>query len=131
MNSRQELYLNYLSKYASEYQPAFGPRPSAVGQQAAPPADDRRPTTDDQEVARLSRAAGPIAQTTPLPGDIIVVKTRWVYSHGAIVVAWPRVIHCVYANPVFYGHELKFFNPFSHQQSAVSGQPNTPAAPAG
>jgi cell wall-associated NlpC family hydrolase len=32
----------------------------------------------------------------PLPGDIAMFKFGLTYSHGAIVVAWPRLIH---ANP--------------------------------
>jgi cell wall-associated NlpC family hydrolase len=84
LNTKQELYLNYLSKYATEY----------------------------------SQLA---THNSPLPGDVICVKTRWVYSHGAIVLEWPFVIHCyppcvmrsnVFTNPVFAGHELKFFNPW-------------------
>jgi len=86
LNTKEELYLNYLSRYATEYQPAVGQPDEA-----------------------------------PQPGDIICVKTRWVYSHGAIVVAWPFVIHCyppcvmrssVLSNPAFAGRALKFFNPW-------------------
>jgi cell wall-associated NlpC family hydrolase len=82
LNTKEELYLKYLSRYAKEYVPADHPI---------------------------------------LPGDIICVKHRWVYSHGAIVLEWPRVIHCyppcamesnVFYNPVFAHRELKFFNPW-------------------
>ena len=93
LNTKEELYLNYLSKYATEYQraPAVSPR----------------------------------------PGDVICVKTRWVYSHGAIVVAWPFVIHCyppcvmrssVLSNPAFAGRALKLFNPWIKPGSGDGGR---------
>lgn len=72
-------------------------------------------------IARLSDYATEYDGDNPQPGDVIVVKSRWVYSHGAIVVEWPRVVHafppCVMesnatTNPVFRGHDLKFYNPF-------------------
>lgn len=78
----KELYLDYLRRYATEYE--IGPG------------------------------------GVPQPGDIVAVKSRWVYSHGAIVLKWPEVIHChppcvmrsdVYENPIFK-RDLKFFNPF-------------------
>jgi cell wall-associated NlpC family hydrolase len=87
LNTREELYLNYLSKYATEYD-----------------------------------FAGGLDSYPPRPGDVICVKSRWVYSHGAIVVEWPNVIHChppcvmesnVFYNPVFVNRELKFFNPWN------------------
>jgi hypothetical protein len=96
LHTKEELYLNYLSKYASEYFYTF-----------------RR----DEE--------------KPQPGDIICVKHRWVYSHGAIVVEWPNVIHChpprvaisdVFSNPVFVNHNLKFFNPWVKPQAAGTVQ---------
>lgn len=31
----------------------------------------------------------------PQPGDIAVWKFARCYSHGAIVVQWPRIVHCV------------------------------------
>jgi hypothetical protein len=96
LNTKKDLYLDYLSKYATEY----------------------------------SQLA---AHTSPLAGDIICVKTRWVYSHGAIVIAWPFVIHCyppcvmrssVLSNPVFAGRQLKFFNPWIKPAApAVSAKP--------
>lgn len=89
LNTREELYLKYLSQYAVEFDPA------------------KRP---------------------PEPGDIVCVKSRWVYSHGAIVIAWPRVIHChppcvmessAIFNPVFQGRMMKFFNPWQAPASAA------------
>jgi hypothetical protein len=85
LNTKEELYLKYLSQYATEY-----PRPSPL-------------------------------DAPPQPGDIVCVKHRWVYSHGAIVTEWPRVIHChppfvmesdVFTNPVFTSGDMKFFNPW-------------------
>jgi cell wall-associated NlpC family hydrolase len=113
LNGREELYLNYLSKYAAEY------------------------------VCHPERSEGPafapsVAKALPEPGDIIVVKHRWVHSHGAIVVAWPQVIHChppgvrlsdVRTNPVLMGKQLKFFDPF--QRSALSHQPSAGMAGSG
>jgi cell wall-associated NlpC family hydrolase len=100
LNTKEELYLNYLSKYAAEY--VVGRWSSVVG---------RGPKTNDQR---------------PLPGDIICVKHRWVHSHGAIVIAWPQVIHCfppcvmesnAHYNPVFAHRELKFFDPWGNKNA--------------
>ena len=86
LNTREDLYLNFLRKYTGEYE--FTPGPDAV---------------------------------TPQPGDIICVRHRWVYSHGALVTDWPMVIHCfppkvleanVLYNPVFVNREIKYFNPW-------------------
>ena len=80
LHDREELYLNYLAKYATEY------------------------------------------TGVPLPGDCIVVRRGRVYAHGAIVLDWPRVIHCfppavrisdIRTNPVFAGRAMKFFDPFA------------------
>jgi cell wall-associated NlpC family hydrolase len=92
LNTKEELYLNYLGRYATEYQ---------------------RPKTPWDEG---------YAEFHPQPGDIICVKHRYVYSHAAIVIQWPRVIHChppfvmesdVFSNPVFASGDLKFFNPWA------------------
>ena len=109
LHSKEELYLNYLSRYASEY--VIGPWPLAVGQSEAA-LSGQRPTTNSQRL--------------PLPADIICVKSRWVYSHGAIVLAWPQVIHCfppcvmesnAHYNPVFAHRELKFFDPWGNKNA--------------
>ena len=87
LHTREELYLNYLGKYAVEYQFVPGK-----------------------------------GMTEPQAGDIICVKSKWVHSHGAIVVKWPQVVHCfppcvmessALFNPVFNGREMKFFNPWA------------------
>ena len=33
------------------------------------------------------------ADETPLPGDVVLWQFARCFSHGAIVIAWPRVIH--------------------------------------
>ncbi len=57
----------------------------------------------------------------PLPGDIALFKFGRVFSHGAIVTEWPRLIHAYWAIGVVWGdatlHPLKgrpvrFFSPF-------------------
>jgi cell wall-associated NlpC family hydrolase len=58
---------------------------------------------------------------SPQPGDVVAALHGRVYSHGAIVVAWPEVIHCfppcvmrssaIY-NPVYAGRKLRFFDPW-------------------
>jgi cell wall-associated NlpC family hydrolase len=113
LNTREELYLNYLSKYAAEYVPrvTLASRPAVVAtvSGATAGADVDVPTTAGLEAGATQ------------PGDIICVRHRWVYSHGAIVIAWPKVIHCfppcvmessVRYNPVFAHRELKFFDPW-------------------
>lgn len=36
----------------------------------------------------------------PLPGDLVMFKVGRVFAHGAIIVAWPNVIHAVGADRV-------------------------------
>lgn len=54
----------------------------------------------------------------PLPGDFCIIKIGRVFSHGAIVVNWPLVIHAHFRHGVVYGdalqedfadREIKFF----------------------
>ncbi len=59
----------------------------------------------------------------PLPADIVLYKMGRVYSHGAIIVDWPKIIHAhTAANCVAYadglqgwlkGYEYKFFRPIA------------------
>ncbi len=58
----------------------------------------------------------------PLPGDIALFRFGRTFSHGAIVVEWPRLVHAYWAIGVVWGdamlHPLKdrpvrFFSPFS------------------
>jgi cell wall-associated NlpC family hydrolase len=57
----------------------------------------------------------------PQPADIALFKFGRVFSHGAIVVEWPRVIHAYWAigvvwgdvrQPPLKGREVRFFSPF-------------------
>ncbi len=57
----------------------------------------------------------------PLPGDVALFKFGRVFSHGAIVIAWPRLIHAYWAIGVVWGdatghplkgREVRFFSPF-------------------
>lgn len=58
----------------------------------------------------------------PLPADLALFKLHGglVYSHGAIIVSWPRVIHSVISRKVDFGdatqgwlkgNPVKFFRP--------------------
>lgn len=58
---------------------------------------------------------------SPEPGDIALFRFGRTFSHGAIVTAWPRVVHAYWASGVVRGdatlHPLKdrpvrFFTPF-------------------
>jgi cell wall-associated NlpC family hydrolase len=57
----------------------------------------------------------------PLPGDVAVFKFGRTFSHGAIVLAWPRVVHAFVRTGTVYGEAtkaplagrpVKFFDPF-------------------
>lgn len=60
--------------------------------------------------------------TAPQPGDIALFRFGRTYSHGAIVVEWPRLIHAywaarivTWADATLYplaGRPVKFFTPF-------------------
>lgn len=63
-----------------------------------------------------------MAIEAPEPGDIALFKHGRTFSHGAIVIEWPRVIHAYWAIGVVWGdamlyplkdREAKFFSPFS------------------
>lgn len=47
--------------------------------------------TEERYLAIVERYAHQVA--APLPGDIAVWKIGKTYSHGAIVVNWPHIIH--------------------------------------
>lgn len=42
----------------------------------------------------VKETAGPPARA-PMPGDLVMFKIGLVFAHGAIVTAWPRVIHAI------------------------------------
>ena len=57
----------------------------------------------------------------PQAADIALFKFGRTFSHGAIVVEWPRLIHAYWAIGVVYGdatmfplrdREVRFFSPF-------------------
>jgi NlpC/P60 family putative phage cell wall peptidase len=65
--------------------------------------------------------SGPPQGPGPLPGDIALFRFGRTFSHGAIVIAWPRLIHAywnigvVHGNATLYplaGRPVKFFTPF-------------------
>ena len=67
----------------------------------------------------LLEYAGPVE--TPLPGDIALFRFGRTFSHGAIVTAWPRLIHAYWNIGVVRGdatlyplavRPVKFFSPF-------------------
>jgi hypothetical protein len=47
--------------------------------------------------------ADEITRDEVLPGDAVIFKHGRSYSHGAIVTAWPRIIHAAYPKGVTYG----------------------------
>ncbi len=60
----------------------------------------------------------------PLPGDIALFRFGRTFSHGAIIVEWPRLVHAYWAIGVVWGdatlHPLKdrpvrFFSPFHNE----------------
>lgn len=63
--------------------------------------------------------ARPVA--APEPGDVALFRFGRTFSHGAIVVAWPRLIHAYWAIGVVWGdatlyplagRPVRFFTPF-------------------
>ena len=61
-------------------------------------------------------------ETAPLPGDIAVFRFGRTFSHGAIVVAWPRLMHAYWLRGVVWGdatlqplkdRKVRFFSPFA------------------
>lgn len=65
--------------------------------------------------------AGPPQGPEPLPGDIALFRFGRTFSHGAIVIQWPRLIHAywtigvVWGDATLYplaGRAARFFTPF-------------------
>jgi len=54
----------------------------------------------------LLQYARPIAE--PLPGDIALFRFGRTYSHGAIVVGWPRLIHAYWSIGVVWGDATRY-----------------------
>lgn len=61
-------------------------------------------------VEEFSRALGP--DEPPLPADLVLFKVGRVYSHGAIVVSWPKIIHSFVTRGVIWadGTQGQFMN---------------------
>lgn len=65
---------------------------------------------------------GPPHGPDPLPGDIALFRFGRTFSHGAIVIEWPRLIHAYWAARIvtwadarlypLAGRPVKFFTPF-------------------
>jgi NlpC/P60 family putative phage cell wall peptidase len=75
----------------------------------------------ERYMAGLLRYARPI-EGPPEPGDIALFRFGRTFSHGAIVIEWPRLIHAYWSIGVVWGdatlHPLKgravrFFTPFA------------------
>lgn len=72
-----------------------------------------------------------IAGTKPRPADFVVFKFGRTFSHGAIVVEWPLIIHSYIPHGVqlgnamqdgeLLGREMKFFEVKDAAQSASGG----------
>ncbi len=65
--------------------PAIDPRPY--------PIDHMLHSSDERFLGWLLRYADPVTEGEPQPGDVVVYKVARCYSHGAIVQAWPQIIH--------------------------------------
>lgn len=52
----------------------------------------------------MERYAYRIGVSEVLPADLVVYKYGRRYSHGGIIIAWPRIIHAVLNRAVEYGH---------------------------
>ena len=70
----------------------------------------------------LMRYARPVKR--PEPGDIVLFRFGRTFSHGAIVVEWPRLIHAYWAIGVVWGdatlypladRPVRFFSPFTSE----------------
>ncbi len=98
-------------------------RAGVVGPIAVPyyPADWHMHRDVERYMEGLLGYARPI-EGPPLPGDIALFRFGRTYSHGAIVVEWPRLIHAYWAIGVVWGdatlyplrdRPVRFFSPFS------------------
>ena len=73
-------------------------------------------------LCHVAEVPGP-PERLPRPGDIVVMRMGRTFSHGAIVIQWPRLIHAYHnaravvygdaGNVPFRGRELRFFDPFA------------------
>lgn len=60
---------------------------------------------DEEKYLGYVRSLGAIeiSATEIQPGDFALWRVGRVYSHGAIVIAWPKVIHAINPRGVIYG----------------------------
>jgi hypothetical protein len=65
--------------------PEFDPRPY--------PIDHMMHSGDERFLGWLNRYADEVTGGEPQVADVIVYKVGRCYSHGAIVVQWPHIIH--------------------------------------
>lgn len=50
--------------------------------------------SDDRYAEALIHAGADEFDGPPQPGDFVLFKVGRAFSHGGIVLAWPRIIHC-------------------------------------
>lgn len=54
-----------------------------------------------------SKVAFETTQNNLLPGDVVLARFGWTFSHGAIVIEWPLCIHASIKTPVSYVDVLR------------------------
>lgn len=65
--------------------PEFDPRPY--------PIDHMMHSGDERFLGWLNRYADEVSDGEPQPADVIVYKVGRCFSHGALVIQWPHIIH--------------------------------------
>jgi cell wall-associated NlpC family hydrolase len=60
---------------------------------------------DEEKYLNYVRSLGAVEITLAdlQPGDFVLWRVGRVYSHGAIVIAWPKVLHAINPRGVVYG----------------------------
>ncbi|MBI3447224.1 MAG: hydrolase [Magnetospirillum sp.] len=96
INQREEKYLKVVLSYAREIAP---PGCATWPDDLVGP----RGVLGDEVVDALIKAG----TYAPLPGDLVLYKVGHCHAHGAIVIAWPRIIHAVKGEGVKYGQGLE------------------------
>jgi cell wall-associated NlpC family hydrolase len=101
LHRSEELYLREIERFAVEI--FLQPRSVVVVPHDLPhgfvvgPTDNREgidPSPANRERFGVSEAsASSEIQTTPQPADFVVFKFGRTFSHGAIVIKWPLIIH--------------------------------------
>ena len=76
--------------------------------------------SEERFIGIVRQFLDPIADAPPLPGDVAVWRFGRCFAHGAIVIAWPSIIHaCRRARSVvrddgtagqFVGRDVLFFS---------------------